>query len=107
MGQIRAVDTRIIPHRRGFSADANPLNAKTRERSGLAGDNALPAGFMRVLLDRPPAAREVLRNPQLGASEVELVLEIRAKNQQGFDGSTRRTVSENARHLKAQSSEFD
>ena len=28
-------DTRIIPHRRGFSANANPLNAKTRERSGL------------------------------------------------------------------------
>ena len=44
---------------------------------------------------------------KLGASEVELVLEIRAKNQQGFDESTRRTVSENARHLKAQSSEFE
>ena len=29
-------DTRIIPHRRGFSANAHPLNAKTRERSGLA-----------------------------------------------------------------------
>ena len=28
-------DTRIIPHRRGFSADAHPLNAKTCERSGL------------------------------------------------------------------------
>ena len=28
-------DTRIIPHRRGFSANAHPLNAKTRERSGL------------------------------------------------------------------------
>ena len=28
-------DTRIIPHRRGFSANANPLNAKTRERSRL------------------------------------------------------------------------
>ena len=27
--------TRIIPHRRGFSADANPINPKTRERSGL------------------------------------------------------------------------
>ena len=44
---------------------------------------------------------------KLGDSEVELVLEIRAKNQQGFDESTRRTVSENARNLKAQSSEFE
>ena len=34
-------DTRIIPHRRGFSANANPLNAKTRERSRLGGT----AGF--------------------------------------------------------------
>ena len=31
-------DTRIIPHRRGFSANANPLNAKTRERSRLIPD---------------------------------------------------------------------
>ena len=44
---------------------------------------------------------------KLGASEVELVLELRATNQQGFDESARRTVSENARNLKAQSSEFD
>ena len=34
-GSDTYLDTRIIPHRRGFSADANPLNAKTRERSGL------------------------------------------------------------------------
>ena len=34
-GSDTCLDTRIIPHRRGFSADANPLNAKTRERSGL------------------------------------------------------------------------
>ena len=27
--------TRIIPHQRGFSADANTVNAETRERSGL------------------------------------------------------------------------
>ena len=39
-------------------------------------------------------------------SEVELVLEIRAKSQ-GFDESTRRTVSENANSLGAQSSEFE
>ena len=32
-------------------------------RVALAGVNALPAGLMRVLLDRPAAAREVLRNP--------------------------------------------
>ncbi len=40
-------------------------------------------------------------------SEVELTLEIRATNPGGFDESTRRTVSENATNLKAQSSEFD
>ena len=34
-------DTRIIPHRRGFSANANPLNAKTRERSGLEDADAV------------------------------------------------------------------
>ena len=34
-GSDTCLDTRIIPHRRGFSANANPLNAKTRERSGL------------------------------------------------------------------------
>ena len=44
---------------------------------------------------------------KLDASDVELVLEIRAKNQQGFNESTQRTVSENARNLKAQSSEFE
>ena len=44
---------------------------------------------------------------KLGGSEVELVLEIRAKNEQGFDEATRRTVSENARNLKAHSSEFE
>ena len=34
-GSDTCIDTRIIPHRRGFSADANPHTAKTRERSGL------------------------------------------------------------------------
>ena len=38
--------------------------------------------------------------------DIELVLEIRAKSQ-GFDESTRRTVSENANSLGAQSSEFE
>ncbi len=32
-------------------------------RVALAGVNDLPAALMRVLLDRPTAAREVLRNP--------------------------------------------
>ena len=35
------------------------------------------------------------------------VLEVRAKSDEGFDESTRRTVSENARSLGAQSSEFE
>ena len=39
--------------------------------------------------------------------DVELVLEIRAASDDGFDESTRRTVSENARSLGAQSSEFE
>ena len=43
---------------------------------------------------------------KLGA-EVELVLEIRATSDEGFDESTRRTVSENANSLGAQSSEFE
>ncbi len=43
---------------------------------------------------------------QLG-TEVELVLEVRAKSQDGFDESTRRTVSENANSLGAESSEFE
>ncbi len=38
---------------------------------------------------------------------VELVLEVRATSDDGFDDSTRRTVSENARSLGAQSSEFE
>lgn len=42
-----------------------------------------------------------------GDPELELVLELRAKNQQGFNESTQRTVSENARNLEAQSSEFE
>ena len=33
--------TRIIPHQRGFSADANPLDTQTRERSGLTIIDAL------------------------------------------------------------------
>ena len=45
--------------------------------------------------------------PSSGDPEVELVLEIRAKNQQGFNESTQRTISENARNLEAQSSEFE
>ena len=44
---------------------------------------------------------------KLGDSDVELVLEIRAKNQQGFNDATQRTVSENARNLEAESSEFE
>ena len=43
---------------------------------------------------------------KLGA-EVELVLEVRATSDEGFDESTRRTVSENANSLGAQSSEFE
>ena len=39
--------------------------------------------------------------------DVELVLEIRAKSDEGFDESTRRTVSENANSLGAGSSEFE
>ena len=39
--------------------------------------------------------------------DVELVLEVRAKSEEGFDESTRRTVSENARSLGAQSSELE
>ena len=38
---------------------------------------------------------------------VELVLEIRATSEEGYDEATRRTVSENARSLGAQSSEFE
>ena len=38
---------------------------------------------------------------------VELVLEVRATSDDGFDESTRRTVSENARSLGAESSEFE
>ncbi|MCY4424949.1 MAG: hypothetical protein OXC06_17950, partial [Acidimicrobiaceae bacterium] len=38
---------------------------------------------------------------------VELVLEIRATSDEGYDEATRRTVSENARSLGAQSSEFE
>ena len=39
--------------------------------------------------------------------DVELVLEVRAKSEEGFEESTRRTVSENARSLGAESSEFE
>ncbi|MDE0067328.1 MAG: DUF499 domain-containing protein [Acidimicrobiaceae bacterium] len=39
--------------------------------------------------------------------EVELTLEVRAKNQDGFDEATRRTVSENAANLGSRSSEFE
>ena len=40
--------TRIIPHRRGFSADANPINPKTRERSGLEPSPAPPSAVLSV-----------------------------------------------------------
>ena len=39
--------------------------------------------------------------------KVELVLEVRATSEDGFDDSTRRTVSENSRSLGAASSEFE
>ena len=38
---------------------------------------------------------------------VELVLEVRAKSEEGFDESTHRTVSENAKALGAKSTEFE
>ena len=44
---------------------------------------------------------------KLDDPDIELVLEIRAKNQQGFNEHTQRTVSENAQNLEAQSSEFE
>ena len=39
--------------------------------------------------------------------DVELTLEVRAKNSDGFDDATRRTVSENATNLGSRSSEFE
>ena len=45
------------------------------------------------------------RNSKL--RDVEAGLEIRATSDEGFDEATRRTVSENARSLGAQSSEFE
>ena len=40
-GSDACLDTPIIPHRRGLSADANPLNANTHERSGLGTPNEI------------------------------------------------------------------
>ena len=45
-------------------------------------------------------------NSHLGA-DVELVLEVRATNPEGFEDSTKRTVTENAANLKAVASEFE
>ncbi|MCY4194232.1 MAG: hypothetical protein OXF04_08060, partial [bacterium] len=45
-------------------------------------------------------------NSHLGP-DVELVLEVRAANPDGFEDSARRTVSENAANLGAAASEFD
>ena len=39
--------------------------------------------------------------------DIELVLEVRANNEEGFDESTRRTVTENAHSLGAHSPEFE
>ena len=44
---------------------------------------------------------------KLDDPDIELVLETRAKNQQGFNEHTQRTVSENARNLEDQSSELE
>jgi hypothetical protein len=40
-------------------------------------------------------------------SELEISLEVRAKNAEGFDDRTRRTVSENAKNLGAKAAEFE
>ena len=40
-------------------------------------------------------------------SELEISLEVRAKNAEGFDDRTRRTVSENAKNLGANAAEFE
>jgi hypothetical protein len=40
-------------------------------------------------------------------SELEISLEVRAKNAEGFDDGTRRTVSENANNLGASAAEFE
>ena len=39
--------------------------------------------------------------------DVEITLEVRARNSDGFDDATRRTVSENATNLGSRSSEFE
>ncbi len=39
--------------------------------------------------------------------DIELVLEVRAANPDGFEDSTQRTVSENAANLGASASEFE
>ena len=39
--------------------------------------------------------------------DVEITLEVRARNEDGFDDATRRTVSENATNLGSRSSEFE
>jgi hypothetical protein len=40
-------------------------------------------------------------------SELEISVEVRAKNAEGFDDRTRRTVSENAKNLGASAAEFE
>ena len=39
--------------------------------------------------------------------DLELELEVRAKNEDGYDEATRRTVSENARHHGSKATEFE
>ncbi len=41
-----------------------------------------------------------------GCSTLQITLEVRARNSDGFDDATRRTVSENATDLSSRSSEF-
>ena len=78
-----------------------PEPASSRPTNFYAQFNLDPVRCIKQLAD---IADHV--SSQLG-TEVELVLEVRAKNQDGFDESTRRTVSENANSLGAQSSEFE
>lgn len=80
---------------------------------GPGPDPALPTEFYaQFRLDLVRCIKQldaIIENvgKQLGDPDIELVLELRAKSQQGFNESTRRTVSENAQNLEAQSSEFE
>ena len=99
-------------HMRSQDGAHNPWSAPTTEFWAPTGKETGPAQFYAHFQLDPVRGIKQLGDildhiaAHLGPN-LELALEVRAENADGYNDATRRTVSENAQNLNAQAAEFE